>query len=224
MSKHKKSHGAHGAPHVEKDESEVRWLISYSDFMMQLVCLFILLYSVASIDQSKVAKIASAYRAYVGLGDPPGAETVADGANLAVGDRSLVGGDLAGADVPKDVNVTVEEIPGGWKVGFTAELFGPGSAELTAEGRASLDEGAAFLSTYAGQVVVTGLAGEGTGDAGTSDVPRLAAARAASAVAHLARPGFAKALDPRFMRAVGGMPEGDAVRRGRRVTITLKVD
>jgi len=30
---------------AEKDESEVRWLISYSDFMMQLVCLFILLYS-----------------------------------------------------------------------------------------------------------------------------------------------------------------------------------
>jgi len=34
-----------GAPRSgEKDESEVRWLISYSDFMMQLVCLFILLY------------------------------------------------------------------------------------------------------------------------------------------------------------------------------------
>src|SRR6185295_19445567 len=32
-----------GAPRPsEKDESEVRWLISYSDFMMQLVCLFIL--------------------------------------------------------------------------------------------------------------------------------------------------------------------------------------
>ena len=29
---------------AEKDESEVRWLISYSDFMMQLVCLFILLF------------------------------------------------------------------------------------------------------------------------------------------------------------------------------------
>ena len=36
-----------GAPRTgDKDESEVRWLISYSDFMMQLVCLFILLYSV----------------------------------------------------------------------------------------------------------------------------------------------------------------------------------
>ena len=31
-------------PTREKDDSEVRWLMSYSDFMMQLVCLFILLY------------------------------------------------------------------------------------------------------------------------------------------------------------------------------------
>jgi flagellar motor protein MotB len=32
--------------------------MSYSDFMMQLVCLFILLYSVSSIDTSKAVPLA----------------------------------------------------------------------------------------------------------------------------------------------------------------------
>ena len=59
-----------GAPRLgDKDESEVRWLISYSDFMMQLVCLFILLYSVSFFDKGRMARIAAAYRASVGLGD-----------------------------------------------------------------------------------------------------------------------------------------------------------
>jgi len=44
-----------GAPRGgEKDETEVRWLISYSDFMMQLVCLFILLYSVSFFDKPRM--------------------------------------------------------------------------------------------------------------------------------------------------------------------------
>src|SRR5260221_555528 len=52
----------------EKDESEVRWLMSYSDFMMQLVCLFILLYSVSSVDTSKAVPLAQAWRDEAGLG------------------------------------------------------------------------------------------------------------------------------------------------------------
>ncbi|MFN3486140.1 MAG: flagellar motor protein MotB, partial [Planctomycetota bacterium] len=32
-----------------RDETEVRWLISYSDFMMQLVCLFLLLYAATAL-------------------------------------------------------------------------------------------------------------------------------------------------------------------------------
>jgi flagellar motor protein MotB len=44
-----------GGRAVGKDESQVRWLISYSDFMMQLVCLFVLLYSVSSLDKGKTA-------------------------------------------------------------------------------------------------------------------------------------------------------------------------
>ena len=53
----------------EKDESEVRWLMSYSDFMMQLVCRFILLYSVSSVDISKAVSLAQAWRDEVGVGE-----------------------------------------------------------------------------------------------------------------------------------------------------------
>src|SRR5437762_8562268 len=56
-------------PAPEKDETEIRWLMSYSDFMMQLVCLFILLYSVSSIDTSKAVPIAQAWREEVGVGE-----------------------------------------------------------------------------------------------------------------------------------------------------------
>lgn len=215
------------APPPEKDESEVRWLISYSDFMMQLVCLFILLYSVSSIDQSKVSKIAAAYRASIGLGEAPARERVGEGGRLAVGDRPLVGGDLSGGDTPVDVSVKIEVLPGGWRVGFSEELFERGSFQITGRGRHLLDQAAGFLWAYAGQGVVTGLAGDGPEDALQGDVSRLAAERAAAAVAHLTRPGFAKALDGRFLRAVGGAADaaaGDARSRGRRVTLSLRMD
>lgn len=215
------------APRHEKDESEVRWLISYSDFMMQLVCLFILLYSVSSIDQSKVSKIATAYRASIGLGEAPSRDTSSEGLRLAVGDRSLVGGDLSGGDTPRDVAVKIEVLPGGWWVGFSEELFEPGSFQITARGAQLLDQAAGFLSAYAGQGVVTGLAGDTPGDSLRGDVPRLAAERAFAAVAHLTRPGFPRALDGRFLRAVGGAGKSaaaDAGSRGRRVTLSLKVD
>ena len=53
----------------EKDDSEVRWLMSYSDFMMQLVCLFILLYSVCATDAGKASQIAQSWRDEMGI-DP----------------------------------------------------------------------------------------------------------------------------------------------------------
>ena len=225
MLKHQK-YAAH-APRHEKDESEVRWLISYSDFMMQLVCLFILLYSVSSIDQSKVSRIATAYRASIGLGEAPKREQSGEGTLLAVGDRSLVGGDLLGADMPKDLSLKIEEIPGGWKAGFNEELFDAGSSLLTGRGRLLLDQAAAFLSSYAGQAVVTGFAGDESEDSIRGSVSLLAVERAGAAFNHLTRSGFQKAMDARFLRAVGGAtgaPAEGAAKRGRRVTLLLKVD
>src|SRR6516165_782265 len=61
------AHGLGGHPAPEKDESEIRWLISYSDFMMQLLCLFILLYSVCATDAGKASDIAQSWRDEMGI-------------------------------------------------------------------------------------------------------------------------------------------------------------
>src|SRR5437016_2566887 len=100
----------------EKDESEVRWLISYSDFMMQLVCLFILLYSVSSLDKGRMARVAAAYRASVGIGEAAAYESRSAGDKLAVGDRSLIGGALGGGDLLPGLLYRVETVPGGFRI------------------------------------------------------------------------------------------------------------
>ena len=204
-----------GAPRTgEKDESEVRWLISYSDFMMQLVCLFILLYSVSFFDKGRMSRIAAAYRASVGLGDLAALETKSLGDRLAVGDRPLLGGELGGGDVPKGVLFRVESVPGGWRIAFDQPLFDPGSAALTGTGGDALDAAARMVRAYAGRTVLTAF-GE---DATDADPLRLALARAGVVGERLARAG----LDPRFVTTAG-----QALRPGtdpRRVTLELRAD
>src|SRR5437764_12873180 len=99
--------GSHTAR--EKDESEVRWLISYSDFMMQLVCLFILLFSVSSIDKGKTQPIAQAWRAQESGGASRSDEARSKGANLAVGDRPIVPGAQGRGDIPAGGRVQVDQ-------------------------------------------------------------------------------------------------------------------
>ena len=204
-----------GAPRTgEKDESEVRWLISYSDFMMQLVCLFILLYSVSFFDKGRMARIAAAYRASVGLGDLAAQETKSFGDRLAVGDRPLLAGELGGGDVPKDVLFRVEPIAGGWRVAFDQPLFDAGSAVLTEAGGDALDAAARLLRAYAGRTVLTAY-GE---DAGDADPLRLALARSRAAGERLGRSG----LDPRFVTtaAQARRPQTDP----RRVLLELRTE
>ena len=211
-----------GSHAVEKDESEVRWLISYSDFMMQLVCLFILLYSVSSLDKGKMALVAAYYRASIGLGQPPIQEPPSKGRNLAVGDRPLVGAPQGRVDVPPDVQYKVEAVPGGWMVRFDDAVFASGSAELTPRLRSDLDVLVAHYRAYAGTVFVTGTAGpapdDATGEGGV--VMRLAQEQAQAVVSHVTREGLAGAFDVRFLQAAGRMvPAAQA----RRVEIFVRV-
>jgi len=193
-----------GAPRlVEKDEAEVRWLISYSDFMMQLVCLFILLYSVSSLDKGRMARVAAAYRASVGIGEAAAYEARSSGDKLAVGDRSLIGGALGGGDLVPGLQYRVETVPGGFRVAFSGPLFEPGSSELGEKAAAAVDAVARVLRAYPGPASITG-----SGDAGPGADPlSLALARAKAVVARLERAG----LDPRFLTAAG-KPEPE--RRG----------
>src|SRR5438093_12697644 len=102
-----------GHPAREKDESEVRWLISYSDFMMQLVCLFILLFSVSAMDKGKTQAIAQAWRQQVGIEPVPAEIGRASWRERAVGDRPVVPVDQGRADIPAGVRVEVGQVPGG---------------------------------------------------------------------------------------------------------------
>jgi flagellar motor protein MotB len=197
-----------GAPRSrEKDESEVRWLISYSDFMMQLVCLFILLYSVSSLDKGRMARVAAAYRASIGLGEAAAYETRTSGDKLAVGDRSLVAGALGGGDLPAGLRYEIEPAPGGVRVVFNGPLFAAGSAELDAKAGAAVDEAARVLRSYAGasRVVASGDPGDSAGGLA------LALARAKAVVARLERAG----LDPRFLAAAAAAGPRPRRRRDR---------
>ncbi|HLY73880.1 MAG TPA: flagellar motor protein MotB [Planctomycetota bacterium] len=201
-----------GAPRPgEKDESEVRWLISYSDFMMQLVCLFILLYSVSSLDKGRMARVAAAYRASVGIGESAAYEARSSGDKLAVGDRSLIGGALGGGDLVPGLQARVETVPGGFRVAFTGKLFAPGSSELEERTAASVDAVARVLRSYPGRARITG-----SGDAGhEGDALTLALARAKAVLGRLERAG----LDPRFLTAAG-KPGPDA----RGTVIEIRAD
>jgi flagellar motor protein MotB len=195
----------------EKDEGEVRWLISYSDFMMQLVCIFLLLYSVSSFDKGRMARVASAYRASVGIGDLAAHETAVPGDRMAVGDRSLLGGELGGGDLPRDLRYRIEPVPGGLRVAFDGALFDAGSSEPTAKGAEALDGAARVLRAYAGRTVVTA-AGDGAAE---GDALRLALARSRAVVDRL----VAARLDARFVTA-SAHPGAEP----RRVTIELRTD
>lgn len=195
----------------EKDDSEVRWLMSYSDFMMQLVCLFILLYSVSTLDRGRMSRVAAAYRASIGIGEQAALEEKTEGDKLAVGDRAIVGGELGGGDIPKDLRYRIEAIPGGFRATFDAPVFEPATAALTAAGGGALDAAARVMGAYAGRMTVTAMGG----DAADGDPLRLALARAQAVVVRLSRAG----LDPRFI-TTAGTAAGDA----RRVTIELRTE
>lgn len=190
-----------GAPRPrERDEGEVRWLISYSDFMMQLVCLFILLYSVSSLDKGRMARVAAAYRASVGIGEVAAFEGRSSGDRLAVGDRSLIGGALGGGDLPSGLRYDVEPVPGGIRIVFDAALFAAGSSELEAPAKAAVDRVARILRAYAGGARVTA---SGDPPAEGDSLP-LALARARAVVLRLEQAG----VDSRFVTAAGSPGPG----------------
>jgi flagellar motor protein MotB len=211
-----------GGHAVEKDESEVRWLISYSDFMMQLVCLFILLYSVSSLDKGKMALVAAYYRASIGLGEPPVHEPPSKGPNLSVGDRPLVGGRQGQGDLPRDATFRVQEVPGGWAVTFEEPLFEPGSWALSDRATRALESLGKRFQPYAGMMYVTGYAGGVSGDAQGEAALKLAQARGMAAAAVLTREGGPGTLDPRFLEVAGRETHDETQSRRLRLYIRAR--
>src|SRR5688572_9847789 len=125
------------APPPEKDETEVRWLMSYSDFMMQLVCLFILLFSVSSVDTSKAVPVAQAWRDEVGISEvrvpsPPKSPhvplTPAD-IGAAIREIQIMAGRYPGGSA-----LRVDREADGFRLHFVYEMFERGSARPGPQG------------------------------------------------------------------------------------------
>lgn len=151
----------------EKDESEVRWLMSYSDFMMQLVCLFILLYSVSSVDTSKAVPLAQAWRDETGLGE---VKLPSTGRKPNV---PLTSADLTA--LIHELRIMAGRHPGGGSLrlvksnkGFVLQLgygmFDRGSAQLDSQGIAAADLVVDLLTPLHAQIDGLELVGHASAD------------------------------------------------------------
>jgi chemotaxis protein MotB len=209
-------HGGHAAP--EKDESEVRWLISYSDFMMQLVCLFILLYSVSATDAGKTTAIAQSWREEQGL------QPIAVPSDPARGDSIPLTVSMLPSTL-KEIQTIVSRYPEGGQIRITPaadgfrlqivhELFEEGSSALTKSGERYLDLAAQVLHPYQYGVRSMEIVGHtATGDSEREDgsALRLALARSRAAVRWVTRTGLPSRLDALRLGAAGRGPHEPAV-------------
>jgi chemotaxis protein MotB len=179
-----------GGPPPEKDESEVRWLMSYSDFMMQLVCLFILLYSVSSVDTSKAVPLAQAWRDEAGLGE---VRLPSTGRKPNV---PLTSSDLTA--VIHELRIMAGRQPGGGSLrlvrstqGFSLQLgygmFERGSDKLDAQGNQAADLVAEILRPLHEQVASIDLVGHAAVD--EDRAMDLSIDRAAAMLRRLTKPG-----------------------------------
>jgi len=193
-----------GSTTPEKDETEVRWLMSYSDFMMQLVCLFILLYSVSSIDTSKAVPIAQAWRDEVGVGEVRVAVT-APTMNLP----------LTFAELPavvRELQVVAGRHPGGgslrilrasdgFRLQFVYEMFERGSERLGKRGAAAADLAALLLQPIQKRVASVEVVGHASAD--EENGVALSLERAHETARWITRPESSSRLDPGTLRASG---------------------
>ena len=193
-----------GPTSPEKDETEVRWLMSYSDFMMQLVCLFILLYSVSSIDTSKAVPLAQAWRDEVGIGEvkvpsaPPTPFTPLTFADLPtlMHELQIVAGRHPGGGA-----LRVLRTGDGFRLQFGYEMFDRGSERLGKQGAPVADLAVALLQPI--QKRVASIEAVGHASADEENASALSLRRAHETVRWMTRPDAAVRLDPTIVRASG---------------------
>jgi chemotaxis protein MotB len=188
----------------EKDETEVRWLMSYSDFMMQLVCLFILLYSVSSIDTSKAVPLAQAWRDEVGVSEVR-VPSAPKGSYLP----------LTSADLPSvmhEIHVLAGRHPGGnalrvsrtargFRLQFVYEMFDRGSDRLSRQGMQVADLAAILLEPLQRRAAAIELVGHGSAD--EPDALGLSLGRAQEAFRRITRSDAPYKLQASAIRVAG---------------------
>jgi chemotaxis protein MotB len=191
-------------PPPEKDETEIRWLMSYSDFMMQLVCLFILLYSVSSIETSKAVPLAQAWRDEAGVSEVrvPSAAT-SPHAPLTAEDLSAVIHEiriLAGRH-PGGGSLHVFRNADGFRLQFVYEMFDRRSERLGKSGVQVADLAALLLQPLQTRVASIELIGHASAD--EEGALSLSLGRAHEALRWMTRPESPHRLDPRGLLAAG---------------------
>jgi len=210
-------HGTGGHPAPEKDESEVRWLISYSDFMMQLVCLFILLYSVSATDAGKTSPIAQSWREQVGL-EPINAMSE----SMRESSIPLTMEKLPA--VLKDMQVVLSRYPEGGQIRITPtadgfklhlfyEMFEEGSGTPSRQGLRILDLAALILKPYERRVKsleVVGHTASDDADREGGSALRLSLTRAREAYRHVTSKDCLHPLDAGLLMAGGRGPHEPA--------------
>jgi hypothetical protein len=193
----------------EKDESEVRWLISYSDFMMQLVCLFILLYSVSSVDTSKAVPLAQAWRDEVGISEvrvpsapkSPHAPLMSEDLPTVLHEIRILAGRHPGGG-----SLHVSRNADGFRLQFVYEMFDRRSERLARTGSQVADLASLLFSRFSRGWRRSKLVGHASADEGRARPfpgprPRRAPLDDAARIALSPRPARAARRRPRRPRA-----------------------
>ena len=203
-------HGMGGHPAPEKDESEVRWLISYSDFMMQLVCLFILLYSVSATDAGKAAPLAQSWREEMGIEPVTATSESIRQASLPLTMSKLPSTfrdiQVVLSRYPEGGQIRVVPTSDGFKLQLLYEMFEEGSGVPSRQGERILDLAALILRPYQVRLKsleVVGHTAADDADREDGSALRLSMTRAREAHAHVTRPEAPNPLEPRLLIAAG---------------------
>jgi chemotaxis protein MotB len=211
--KKQRRHGGapHGAPHVEKDESEVRWLISYSDFMMQLVCLFILLYSVSSIDTGKAGAMAAGWRDEIGM--DPVTVTLSKGPSTPLTLAEIPGTlrQIAGvlSRYPEGGQIRISPTDTGFRFQLAYEMFDEGSPRLSRPGQRFADLAALILHPYQTRVRAIEVVGHSAADPGDREdgsALGLSLSRAREAILWISRAELPHRIEPLVLYPAGRGP------------------
>jgi flagellar motor protein MotB len=193
-----------GAPPLEKDETEVRWLMSYSDFMMQLVCLFILLYSVSSVDTSKAIPLAQAWRDEVGIGEvkvPDALKTPNSPLTFAEVPAAIHEIQILAGRHPGGRALRIFRNPEGFRLQFAYEMFDRGSDRLGAQGTQIADLAAQLLQVVQRRGVTFEIVGHSSAE--EEGGLALSLQRAREALRWMTRPELPLRLEQGMLQAAG---------------------
>ena len=235
----------------EEHHVDERWMASYMDMVTVLMCLFIVLFSMSTVDQEKYEKLKSSLA--TGFGETP-SETVDTAEGLVVpeekvGEESETISDMQAAraevqdltELQEELQARLDAVGLGDTVRFATDqagltmrmvnseaFFGPDSANLEAQAIQVLDTTAPVIRASGRDVSVEGHTADQPGDAQLRDW-ELSSERAVNVVRHLIGNGGASPDKIEGTGYAGYRPLSpgytpEAMQANRRVDLVLHSD